>query len=672
MSDGPSLCLNMIVKNEMQNLPRCLGSLVDHIACWVIGDTGSSDGTPDFIKSFFASRNVPGELHQFPFENFEQARNEALARSVSSPLIYDYQLFADADMELVVDDPGFRTRLKAPAYLVLQRTESGFSYWNTRLVQRHAGARYHGVTHEYVDLAGEQQNLEGVWYKDHASGSNRVDKLERDIALLSAALKKEPENARYWFYLAQTYRDCGRIAEAAMTYAKRAVMGGWAEEAWHARLEEARMFRCLGEDSTFLRQALAAFNERPQRAEPLYDLARFYRERGMNHTSVLFSEAGLALRKPAAEILFLEDSVYDSGLLEEYSIAAYYSPDSARKERGRLACDWLALSRNVPPASRNLARSNATFYTESAESIMPSFSSKEVAFIVPADHCPLSLSIAKRDGDLFLLQCSTGIPSERSADMRSKFQLKNVRTLLLQLNTDLELQSAKEVMIAPSALSSSELGGSELANARLLVWRDDFWCLAEIDLASNREQLLAQLECASPVCQTDYQILRPRGTLTRLGWIPRVSGDNLHFITQCDPTRVIDEQARIIFEGASAFAAEQFIGRTQAIPFDEGWLALIDEVKMSDTSQFNQHRLIWFDEQNVLRSVSRRFFFQEKETELVSGLAWHPDGKILLFTYSVGQKSWVAVVSAAEVRGLIRTPQQLRSELFSSATMKSL
>src|SRR6478735_10041102 len=151
MSGGASLCLNIIFKNEIHNLPRCLSSVVDHIACWVIGDTGSSDGTPDFINSFFASRNLPGELHRFAFENFEQTRNEALARAVFSPLKYDYQLFADADMELVVDDLDFRTRLKAPAYRVLQRTESGFSYWNIRLVQRHSGARYHGVTHEYLD-----------------------------------------------------------------------------------------------------------------------------------------------------------------------------------------------------------------------------------------------------------------------------------------------------------------------------------------------------------------------------------------------------------------------------------------------------------------------------------------------------------------------------------------
>ncbi|HEX4572445.1 MAG TPA: glycosyl transferase, partial [Dongiaceae bacterium] len=222
MTSGKLLCLNMIVKNEMANLERCLSAVADHVACWVIGDTGSSDGTQKFITSFFARRRLPGELHRFPFHNFEQARNAALDCAAASKLSYDYLLLADADMELVVEDAGFRSRLEAAGYRLIQRTDSGFSYFNTRLTRRDSGARYHGVTHEYLDVPGGVEELRGVWYKDHATGANRVDKFERDIRLLTEALKQEPENHRYWFYLAQSYRDAGRTAEAVEAYAKRA------------------------------------------------------------------------------------------------------------------------------------------------------------------------------------------------------------------------------------------------------------------------------------------------------------------------------------------------------------------------------------------------------------------------------------------------------------------
>src|SRR5262245_45583947 len=121
MITGKLLCLNMIVKNELANLERCLGSVADHIACWVIADTGSTDGTQEFIRPFFAKRNIPGELHSFPFENFEQARNAALDCAYASALNYDYLLFDDADMELVVEDASFRERLEGPGYRLQQR-----------------------------------------------------------------------------------------------------------------------------------------------------------------------------------------------------------------------------------------------------------------------------------------------------------------------------------------------------------------------------------------------------------------------------------------------------------------------------------------------------------------------------------------------------------------------
>ena len=189
----------------------------------MIGDTGSTDGTQDLIQKFFAARNMPGELHSFPFKNFEQARNAALDCAYASPLAYDYLLFADADMELVVEDRDFRKRLEAPGYRLLQRAIPASSIGTRASCRRDAGARYHGVTHEYLDVpGGRQSSCAASGTRTTPSGSNRVDKFERDIRLLSEALEKEPDNQRYWFYLAQSYRDAGQTAKAAEAYAKRA------------------------------------------------------------------------------------------------------------------------------------------------------------------------------------------------------------------------------------------------------------------------------------------------------------------------------------------------------------------------------------------------------------------------------------------------------------------
>ncbi|TMG80846.1 MAG: glycosyl transferase, partial [Betaproteobacteria bacterium] len=199
----------MIVKNEAANIERCLVAAAPVISAWVICDTGSTDDTAGHIERFFRRRDIPGELHHFPFINFEHARNEALERARRSPLAFDYLLLADADMELVIEDPDFRAGLSAPCYAVRQQNE--IAYFNTRLLRRDADARYKGVTHEFLDTGGAAPRLAGIWFIDRASGANRAGKFERDARLLEEALTKDPTNARHMFYLAQSRRDAGRL-----------------------------------------------------------------------------------------------------------------------------------------------------------------------------------------------------------------------------------------------------------------------------------------------------------------------------------------------------------------------------------------------------------------------------------------------------------------------------
>ncbi|MDG4875015.1 glycosyltransferase [Mesorhizobium sp. WSM4935] len=676
MSTAKRLCLNMIVKNEMANLERCLGAVADHIDCWVIGDTGSTDGTQDFIRSFFAARNIPGELHEFSFHNFEQARNAALEHAYASSLGYDYLLFDDADMELVVEDRRFREQLDAPGYRLLQKSESGLAYWNTRLVRRTSGARYHGVTHEYIDVPDGVHELRCIWYKDHATGSNRVDKFERDIKLLLGALDKDPENHRYWFYLAQSYRDAGRTAKAAVAYAKRAAMGGWDEEAWNARLQEARCLKKMGDDAGFIHQALAAFNARPQRAEPLYDLAHHYREKGMNDASVLFSEAGLAIKRPEQDILFLEDFIYTAGLREEYSIAANYARDPARKDRGFATCNWLALDREIGDGPRDLARSNLYFYIRPANETMPSFKARRIDFAAPEGYVATNPSVARLADRIVLLQPTVNSTPTDAGQYPTPGEAPiTTRNFLLRLDSDLVTKDAREVLPPadlPSPAYDRMIG---FADMRLFAWRDKLWgiaCVRQLTPEGRCEQVLARIEDTGlgPHTLTDWRVIHPAGQRQHeKNWMPLVEpssdgSDRLRFVYRCDPTKILDESGRTVSEQAPMIAAPQFSGSSQAIVFDGGWLALVHEARArpNEGRHYHQHRFVWFDDGHRLSKVSRPFYFHDKGLEFAAGLAWHPDAKRLMISYGAGgSESWIATVQVDQVAALLDDVAQLAS-----------
>ena len=154
-------------------------------------------------------------------------------------------------------------------------------------LQQPAALRYKGVLHEYlVAPPGERGHVKASGLSIRASRGGARSRNPANITTTWHCLKRTRHRdrsrplSRYTFYLAQSYRDAGRLNEAAKAICQTAEMGGWDEEAWHARLAEARCLRDLQDEGGFLRQALAAFSQRPHRAEPLYDLARYHRDRG--------------------------------------------------------------------------------------------------------------------------------------------------------------------------------------------------------------------------------------------------------------------------------------------------------------------------------------------------------------------------------------------------------
>lgn len=349
----------MIVKNEVGNLERCLASVAPHISCWVIGDTGSTDGTQDLIRSFFASRGIPGELHTFAFSNFAQARNEALARARGSGLAFDYLLLCDADMELVVADPNFSETLSDDLYLCRQ-SAGGLTYWNVRLARRSCSGLYRGVTHEFIGGdALTRSNLEGIHFIDHATGSSRSSKHARDTLLLREALLTEADPAmrsRYVFYLANTLREAGELEEALALYLQRSEMGQWQEEVFMSLFHAGRLKIMLGHPPDQVLSTLADASARASwRAESLHAAAVYCRQRNDHHKAYEYARRGLDVAYPMNS-LFVLDWIYHYGLLDELAISAYWV---GRPGESLKACEQLLREDLIPSHYRARIEANA-------------------------------------------------------------------------------------------------------------------------------------------------------------------------------------------------------------------------------------------------------------------------------------------------------------------------
>lgn len=325
---GQTICLNMIVKNEASVIRRCLDSVRPIVDYWVIVDTGSTDGTQQIISEQF--KDVPGELHERPWRDFAHNRSEALVLARGHA---DYVFVIDAD-EIIEITPDFQIpRLEADSYNVLIKY-SGCSYLRRQLVSNALPWRYEGVLHEYItcEQAQSEQFLSGIHTIPHHDGARSRDAntYRSDALVLEKALLEDPQNTRYVFYLAQSYRDAGDLELALRHYKRRAEMGGWREEVWYSLYQIAQIEERMENDwAEVMESYLAAWQYQPDRAGPLYRIGMHYQARGEYHIAHLFFSRAVKIPRPEPNRLFVENTIYDYQLLLEYGVACYYVGDHA-------------------------------------------------------------------------------------------------------------------------------------------------------------------------------------------------------------------------------------------------------------------------------------------------------------------------------------------------------
>ena len=352
-----SICLVMIVKDEGDTIRKCLTKVAPFISYYVICDTGSTDNTIEEIKSTTEELNIPGEVHERPWINFEVNRTESLNLSQG---ICDYRWIIDADDSFEATEgvnPFEGLPLEIDCFQIMYRLNS-LQYHRAQIVRSDQPWTYQGVLHEYLDLQGKSQIIQyqipgdKCFVKADISPLKRASTVEekyaKDAEILKDALDKDPTNTRYMFYLAQSYRDSGQNLKALEAYEMRVNAGGWQEEVYYSLYMIGRIKERLGRHPDEVIGAYSkAWEYRPERLEAVFHAMRKLREQ--NRWVLAFTYANMALKNPGtSDILFVEPEIWQWRLLDEFSLCAYHTGNPELAYEKMKAVQGMDFFQNLP------------------------------------------------------------------------------------------------------------------------------------------------------------------------------------------------------------------------------------------------------------------------------------------------------------------------------------
>uniref|UniRef100_A0A6C0EUA7 Glycosyltransferase 2-like domain-containing protein n=1 Tax=viral metagenome TaxID=1070528 RepID=A0A6C0EUA7_9ZZZZ len=350
--------LCMIVKNESHIIHESLNATLPLIDTYCIVDTGSTDNTIEVIKTFYEKHGIQGEVHEREWKNFGHNRSEALQLCDNK---MDYILVIDADDLITWTGDGkqqlINTLQYEPNVINFKIQQDALSYTRMQMFKANDGWKYHGVLHEYP--GNGKQNIvvdcpSGMFMTSRRLGDRNkcTDKMKRDIAVLLKGVEDEPNNERYMFYLAQSYRDDGQVDKAVEWYTKRYEAGKWYEEKY---ISAYNITKLTGSKEW----AWKAHECNPKRIECLVSYMSFCRMTNQFSRELLsMALYASTIQKPTDQHLFLENDVYDWKVWDELSIIAFYC---GCKNLSKVVSEKLISENKAPPNQMERIKNNYKF-----------------------------------------------------------------------------------------------------------------------------------------------------------------------------------------------------------------------------------------------------------------------------------------------------------------------
>ncbi|AYV85476.1 MAG: hypothetical protein Satyrvirus18_13 [Satyrvirus sp.] len=335
-------CFVAIVRNESHIIKRCLDSISNIATSYIICDTGSTDGTPEIIKTYMKEKQIPGEVIHKEWLNYgynksylmEQAYNKSKAK---------YIIWHDADEVFLTNINNLTSYLtkqdaeelfnwleNTPESITYIKTINGNSHykrWN--IVRNNQLYKWISPKHEW--LSGTIDNTHKNYHKfilfarKEGSASRDILRCQKDSQLYldyirdNGGLEKCPREV---FYLAQEYEAFNTKKAIKYYKIKSQLTNNWIQEVYITYLRLGRLTEINKKKIKYWKKGIKLL---PERLECFHELIKHFLSSKKWEKAFKYGWLAPENREINEENLFIEIDVYQYKFDLDFSMAAYYS-----------------------------------------------------------------------------------------------------------------------------------------------------------------------------------------------------------------------------------------------------------------------------------------------------------------------------------------------------------
>jgi len=367
--ENPTICLNMIVKDEADIIVNTLSNITNKIPIhyWVICDTGSTDNTAELIKNFFNEKDISGELIHEPWRDFAYNRTKALEFAYKKT---DFVFLFDADDRIVGD-------------LKLPKLKKGCAYhmqfghavqWKRMpLLCNHIKWYYEGVMHEIIGTKEHHQvvSIEGDYHIAtnvviSARNKKGNKKYYEDALILEEAYKLNDNlQARYGFYAGECFRFSGKENwEKSINWYKIAAneKRQWPQERYWSCYQIGKMYNELGEKEKAWYWFYKSYEFDNGRWEAFFELIKECRAtNNFKQGEIYFDMLKTCTKNDKPHKLFIINHIHDHSLYSEMLIIYYYLH---KFDKATEMLHKIFMANHIEPGYVNMTNNNLHHFIE--------------------------------------------------------------------------------------------------------------------------------------------------------------------------------------------------------------------------------------------------------------------------------------------------------------------